>query len=200
MRADHTNGFPITSVLLVVMFLTLAALAQQAVPPPPKPADSGPSLAVTMKFLQDKLNEEGPINFTLFVHDDVGGSDWVIRRTFVESSFSTDANLCLLKYHLKRTDNGQQKLDVDQQLNLKSVQSVSVMTEEQSVKINGAADGQTGQSLRCDPSVFAMRIKIAGVSGGASVLLFHDEDTANRVAKALNHAVELCGGGQNEPF
>lgn len=31
--------------------------------------------------------------------------------------------------------------------------------------------------------------------------LFRDEDTANRVAKALVHAVELCGGGsEHEPF
>ncbi|MGD0144829.1 MAG: hypothetical protein ABSC92_16885, partial [Rhizomicrobium sp.] len=30
---------------------------------------------------------------------------------------------------------------------------------------------------------------------------FRDEDTANRVAKAFSHAVELCGGGHNvEPF
>jgi hypothetical protein len=27
------------------------------------------------------------------------------------------------------------------------------------------------------------------------VLSFRDEDAANRVAKALVHAVELCGGG-----
>jgi len=31
--------------------------------------------------------------------------------------------------------------------------------------------------------------------------LFHDEETANRVAKAMLHAVELCGGGSRpEPF
>jgi hypothetical protein len=32
-------------------------------------------------------------------------------------------------------------------------------------------------------------------------LHFHDEETANRVAKALIHAIELCGGGAKpEPF
>jgi hypothetical protein len=31
--------------------------------------------------------------------------------------------------------------------------------------------------------------------------MFRDEDMANRVAKALVHAVELCGGGgKPEPF
>jgi hypothetical protein len=31
-------------------------------------------------------------------------------------------------------------------------------------------------------------------------LVFRDEETANRVAKAILHAVELCGGGNKEPF
>lgn len=29
---------------------------------------------------------------------------------------------------------------------------------------------------------------------------FRDEQTANRIAKAITHAVELCGGGNKEPF
>jgi hypothetical protein len=29
---------------------------------------------------------------------------------------------------------------------------------------------------------------------------FRDEDSANRVAKALTHAIELCGGGNKDPF
>jgi hypothetical protein len=36
---------------------------------------------------------------------------------------------------------------------------------------------------------------------GANTLVFFDEQLANRVAKALVHAVELCGGGTKpEPF
>ena len=34
-----------------------------------------------------------------------------------------------------------------------------------------------------------------------NAFIFRDEETANRVAKAMLHAVELCGGGsQQEPF
>jgi hypothetical protein len=29
---------------------------------------------------------------------------------------------------------------------------------------------------------------------------FLDEDVANRIAKAMVHAVELCGGGNKDPF
>ena len=38
-------------------------------------------------------------------------------------------------------------------------------------------------------------------NGAQLVYYFLDEDTANRVAKAMVHAVELCGGGSKpEPF
>jgi hypothetical protein len=38
-------------------------------------------------------------------------------------------------------------------------------------------------------------------NSGEFVLHFRDEETADRVAKALVHAVELCGGGSKpEPF
>jgi hypothetical protein len=29
---------------------------------------------------------------------------------------------------------------------------------------------------------------------------FTDADLADRVAKAITHAIELCGGGNKEPF
>jgi hypothetical protein len=34
----------------------------------------------------------------------------------------------------------------------------------------------------------------------AARFTFRDEEMANRVAKAMRHAVELCGGGNKEPF
>jgi len=43
-----------------------AGSGNKAVPPPPKPADEGPSLEVTMKFIQDKLNDIGPVTHGLF--------------------------------------------------------------------------------------------------------------------------------------
>jgi hypothetical protein len=34
----------------------------------------------------------------------------------------------------------------------------------------------------------------------ADNLHFRDEETASRLAKALTHAIELCGGGNKDPF
>ena len=43
----------------------VVAIPQSApVAPPPKPADGGPTLEVTMRFVEDKLNEVGPISYS----------------------------------------------------------------------------------------------------------------------------------------
>jgi hypothetical protein len=41
-------------------------------------------------------------------------------------------------------------------------------------------------------------VNISG--GGVHEFNFYDETLCHRVAKALQHAVELCGGGSKEPF
>src|ERR1039458_735223 len=41
----------------------IAAWGQQSAPPPAKPADSGPTLAATMQFIQEKLSERGKIGW-----------------------------------------------------------------------------------------------------------------------------------------
>ena len=53
------------SILALGLMAFSSASAQQPVAPPPKPAYSEPSLAVTMKFIQDKLNEQGDVTFVL---------------------------------------------------------------------------------------------------------------------------------------
>lgn len=49
-----------------------------------------------------------------------------------------------------------------------------------------------------DPSLYVISMRQSG-SSGADMIFFKDEDAAVRVAKALNYAVKLCGGG-NDPF
>ena len=54
-----------------------AALAQgkKNVAPPPKPADEGPSLEVTMKFMEDKLNDVGALNLVVYSQGEAVGKE-----------------------------------------------------------------------------------------------------------------------------
>jgi hypothetical protein len=187
-----------TALFLTLLLLATTAVAQKSVPPPPKPADSGPSLEVTMKFIQDKLNEQGTFNYVVFIHDDVGGSDWVVRRSSAATNFVADPSTCRVSYHQKHVINGKTVGDVDLWFALRYVRSLAVMTIEQNMKIVDTDGGNPSWSYRAEPTFSVLRVKRTDNAGDD--FLFHDEDSANRVAKALTHAVELCGGGENEPF
>ena len=74
---------------IIAVFLTLAlagptALAQTSVPPPPhpdpdkppaavQPAANGPSLDVTLKFIQDKVNDQGKIVYVETENNSITG-------------------------------------------------------------------------------------------------------------------------------
>jgi hypothetical protein len=53
----------------VVLLAAGPALGQKKVPPPPKPTDSGPTLEVTLKFVQDKIAEDGKFTYSASVKD-----------------------------------------------------------------------------------------------------------------------------------
>src|ERR1035437_2879177 len=65
----------IVSVFLTLVLAASIALAQQSMPPQPpadKPAANGPSLEATLKFIQDKVNQQGKI---VYVEHEIERSD-----------------------------------------------------------------------------------------------------------------------------
>jgi hypothetical protein len=191
--------------LVTVCFAALvvsAALAQQkkAVPPPPKPADEGPSLEVTMKFIQDKLNDVGTLNFVVFLHDNVAGTDLANRNKLELSNVAANAGACRISYHVKWELNGAVTQDIDAWFPLKDVGDILVMPIEQAFKAVDTAAGHPGFTYRSDPPLFVLQARRTN-SKAVNEIDFADEQIANRVAKAMVHAVELCGGGAKpEPF
>jgi hypothetical protein len=182
--------------IILAVFLSSIANAQD-VPPPPKPKDDGPSLEVTMKFIQDKLREIGRMNYVVYTHDNTNGND-------VSNKFSTEANNvqasvadCRIDFHWSASRNGEALDDRDISFFLKNVQEIVVLTREQELDQIDAAAGHPGFSSRVEPPIFMLQAKR---SNGMHAFGFFDESLANRVAKALVHAVELCGGGSKEPF
>src|SRR5271170_2470970 len=76
-KRERYSMKPCLMTLWIVALTASAAWSQERkdVPPPPKREDNGPSLTVTMTFIQDKLNDVGPVNFAFYVHDDSSGKD-----------------------------------------------------------------------------------------------------------------------------
>jgi hypothetical protein len=151
-------------VFLVVLAVS-AALAQEkeAVPPPPKPADDGPSLVDTMKFIEDKLRAKAIAPF----HGALTKAE-------------ADPAKCQL------TMLGGNSNEAIEMVKFAEIEKLEVF---QRVDEDNEGVNRYGNHNRVI------------MSRGWAELRFEEEDMANRVAKAMLHAVELCGGGSKpEPF
>lgn len=194
--------------LTTIFFVALAVggtLAQQkkTIPPPPKPADEGPNLEVTMKFIQDKLNSIGAVNYMWYSHNEVAGSDEVHKYHFEATNVVADSGGCRLIWNASiKTDDGQPGSPPPHSISLKEVADIAVLPLEQQYKKSNAANGHPEFSIRVDPPIYALVVHPLNPADKYwHYFNFYDEDPANRVAKALVHAVELCGGGKkDEPF
>ena len=192
----------IVSILVLTAFS--AAFAQQAVAPPPKP-DKGPSLAKTMQLIQKELNAFGKSNFTVITRDELGGPDLIAQFTTEISNVVADSASCTVRYHWKSSTKDQVSDDEDFSLNLHDVLGIKVMTYVQYLKeVEGEDIGdphdQTNWYTKYNPPMIVLFPQLAGDKTGEYGFIFADEEIANRIAKVLTHAVELCGGGNKEPF
>jgi hypothetical protein len=187
MRTLHA----IVSVLVFTAFS--AALAQQPVAAH-KHDNKGPTLAETMQLLQKELNAVGKFNFTVTTRDERGGPDHISHDTLEISNVVADPASCTVRYHIKGTAEGQTSND-DFSLNLHYVLGIRVMTylqfmkEEDGIDIGDSNDWHT----KVNPPMIMLDVQ------GEDGFIFADEAIANRIAKTLTRAVELCGGGNKDP-
>jgi hypothetical protein len=193
------NLIRVVFVMSFAALLGASALAQTAVVPPPRPGDSGPSLAVTMEFIQAKLSEQGSVNYMSYYQDSASGQQWTEQFSDEISNVTANPSSCRIDYHWKITLDGAVTLDQDAGFSLSDVQDLAVMTGEMHQKKVNTAAGVPTQDSRIDPPVFVLVVR--RTRNAENPFVFTEEEMANRVAKAMVHAVELCGGGQKaEPF
>jgi hypothetical protein len=171
---------------------TGCAVAQDPPEPPPPPPLRGDaaSLKDTMKFLQDKL--AGKVNFMIYRHDSIAATDKHAKIGIEVTNVSADADSCAIAFHWRMTS------EHDTRISLKQVMDTVVLPWEQIWQQKDAKAGHPEISYKLDPPISALVVKRS--DGDAAELFFYAETLANRVANALQHAVQLCGGGSQEPF
>jgi TonB family protein len=177
---------------------TPAAGSQTTIPPPPMPAGDGPSLAVTMQFIQDKLSHLGVVNYAAYNHDNADGHDWITRFSIEDTQITADPATCRVSFHEKRITEGKVTSDADFWFNLGKLQDVIVMPREQLLKKANIAHGHPTRDARIDPPLFMLVARRSETTGWYFYIF--DQDLANRIAKAMVHGIELCGGGNKSPF
>jgi hypothetical protein len=187
-------------LLMAIIMAALAAVGQSKVPPPPKPADEGPSLADTMQFIQSKLSNLGTVSWVDLRHNSKNGSD--VRESIVHelSGVTADAAACSVKVQRKVTSDASGASERDITFPLKLVENISVMPKDQHSNRWFAEHGQPEMTASVSPNVSVMLVHFSDKRQD-EFLAFFEEELANRLAKATVHAVELCGGGgKAEPF
>ena len=179
--------------LAVAVMVFVSSAGAQDVPPPPKLADDGPSLADTMKFIEEKLGAIGRVNFVFYIHNDLNGNDTTSKESVEDRNVRASVQGCRIDYHESLSRNGEVAFDKDLSFALKDVQEVVV----ESLEHWQAGHGNPSERVDPDPPVFLIIPKKKNGGGG---FYLYDESLGHRIAKALVHAVELCGGGSKDPF
>jgi hypothetical protein len=275
----------IEAICLIVVLAGASALAQQAVPPPPQPAPdkpvaanppttsapaavqpaanptaaNGPSLEVTLKFIQDKVNDQGKIVYVESISDSLTGerAEENASLGFAHRPSSAKASPSLARGVMKKGYAGaagpspEQYADTEvaavNPAGILSIKETGTKTEaprsawvvaagtEDWTKVWPVNFKNVGKlevisstdykhrmnpamTYQDDPAYFELVVHMAAGKPATQHILtvpsnrharstesdeniqefalhFRDEDAANRVAKAMIHAIELCGGG-----
>ncbi|MGB9406751.1 MAG: hypothetical protein WCA89_04395 [Terracidiphilus sp.] len=180
-----------------------AVLAQGTAPADAQPAvasaSTGPSLADTMQYIQDNLNNLGKVSFVVFLQDANDGSTWTQTGTYEISNFVADQNQCHITYHLKFTSLGKIFTDENLVLSLRDVQDIVAKPWEQSNNEWNAQNGHPNWiTTSTNPPITELAVRQP--HGKENTFRFYDANLADRVARALTRAVELCGSGNKEKF
>jgi hypothetical protein len=180
------------------ILLSYPSVAQQPVAPPPQPAADGPSLAATMQFIQDKLNSYGKAAFVEYRQNTSDGSTATVTIVNEISNVVADSGQCSISYHRKATQDGNIYKNENYAFSLREVQDIVVRPFEQHETEYFAGTGANIAVTSTSPPVTVLMVRRP--HSEMNFFDLTDAALADRLAKALTHAIELCGGGSKEPF
>jgi hypothetical protein len=178
-----------------------------------------------MKFIQDKMNDQGTVGYVM-TSSTFGG---LSRRHYLISDAVADASSCTL--HVTEKTTGSQEQAGTPNFDWEDVvTSISLLRDVDSIEVESFQDHANRQSAEAahpeithsvTPTVYGLFLN-ATKNGAFSlhsairrskeppeisdrmmkqiIFTFRDEHAADRIAKAMTHAVEICGGGSKEPF
>jgi hypothetical protein len=145
----------------IVILVAAGAWSQEKkdAPPPPPPADNGPNLEVTMKFIQDRITQQGTLNFAVYSHDSTDNSDSVNQVSKELTGLTANPDSCRILYQ-ERTGKDDKLLGISAfRVDVKVLQDVLVMNLEQAIDQNNAEAGHPARISRVNPSSWIVRAR-----------------------------------------
>jgi hypothetical protein len=153
-----------------------------------------------MKYIQEKLGTIGKVAFMVFFQSARDGSTWSERRDWEFSNVIAEEAQCEIRFHIKTSNRGEPAaVDSDISFSLRTVQKIVVEPWE---RMQDEIDAKAGHpefiATSTNPPITLLQVTSSNKY--PSAFIFSDNTLAERVAKAITHAVELCGGGDKDPF
>jgi hypothetical protein len=182
-------------VLRWTLLLGCSIVIAQEVPPLPPLRGDAASLKDTMKFLEGKL--PGKVNYVVYTHNNEKNIDSSVKRSFELSDVTANSDRCSISFHY-HFENGPVTLNKDEEVPLKEVGTVTLKQMEQHVQQQVARIGHPEVSVRTEPQIYL--VVVSWEPKHNMMFNFYDDALADRVLQAMQHAVQLCGGGSKEPF
>jgi hypothetical protein len=162
-------------------------------------AQSGPSLGETLGFIRDKVSQQGVVAYSSSTHDSSDGQTWSTSFTVEASNVTSDVAGCRVDFHWRTFVNGKVGNDGDSGFPLRLITSVAVTTMDEDLNRLSAQGGHPTWTSQVSPSIAVLTAFRS--DGKSNVVDFRDRNMAERVANAVRHAADLCGGSAGkEPF
>jgi len=178
----------------IIALVAGAAWAQEKKDAPPQLSDNGPSLEVTMKFIKDKVEAKAEPRWgSPLIEADPATCELTETRNFHPGQLASRKSFSFREVEKLEVTQAQ-----DEDGNAASDFVLKIlMTTNKSVHERYTQEEKKAKNVQ----VNGAKWHVGDRDYGSMSWFFSDEDVANRVAKAMIHAVELCGSGSKpEPF
>jgi len=190
------NKFLLCTIVCVVFLIPVSFQSSAQTGTQTPATSSGPTLEVTLKFIGDFMTAESPVGYT---ETDNDFKDKPETYSFSYHDFRQDG--CVLRYGIdQRTTDERLKYDLSKDFSKLLPLAVRVQTvAEYEAQIVASEPALRGTTYTISPEVYILRLSKSFDTDDMN-FYFNDRQGAERVMKAVNHAIELCGGTKDQPF
>ena len=185
-----------TPWIMAMALASFGCATAQEIPPLAPLRGDGASLKDTMKFLEGKL-PAGKVNYVVYTHNNEKNTDSSVKRSFELSDVTANSDRCSISFHY-HFENGAITIEKDEEVPLKEVNIVTLKQMDQHVQQQVARVGHPEVSVRTEPQIYL--VVVSWEPKHNMMFNFYDDTLADRVLQAMQHAMQLCGGGKQDPF
>jgi hypothetical protein len=179
-----------SQIVVALVLLATVVAAQTSSSSSAKP--SAPSLPATLKLIQEKVNSQGEITYTMISENTVQGGTVEDHYAVETSGAVADAYSCSLQVNARMSMNGKTQTQGRATVPFQGLTRVVVRTQSQLIEEKTTSTGVTGWKGKITPESYVVQTFQDGTLYG--MFFFRDQDAANLVAKSISQAIQLCGG------